>query len=120
MRTDVNLWEPYEGQEALQEIAMPELLTNGVLFEAMCSPSSFLQAPREFSWRTSSSYDGFHPRHYSLLQNRGAAIVAQIWGASSWRWAPCQTNVVPLSLPCSPSPPVASGLWGSSRHSTES
>ena len=65
------LWEPSPDREALATIAVPALLLDTELFDHTCSTASFLGASRAFPWKTASSYDGFHPRHFSLLQPRG-------------------------------------------------
>ncbi len=42
-------------------------------------PAEFLAAARTFSYKTSQTWDGFHPRHYALLNEPQARVVARLY-----------------------------------------
>jgi len=71
------LWEPVAEYVDIVRVAVPEALDS---LDDICSAEQLLVASRSFPWKTATSYDGFHPRHWSLLGEKGLGVVAKFAG----------------------------------------
>ena len=74
------LWTPRGQYHDIERIAMPAALNSLEALDEVCRPADFKQAAAQFTWRTAISYDGFHPRHWTLLTNKGLSIVSRFAG----------------------------------------
>ena len=65
------------------------------------SPKILRAAAKTFSPRTSSTFDGMHPRHFSALSDEALATLALLLEAAEemGRWPPCISAVVTALIP---------------------